>query len=269
MKAKYQKKDVSIYGEQNVEDSLSYFYNENTKLNSYQMRILGERINNFFNNDYLVINSNFPYKIYPNSKTIDLNNYINFDPQKLFLDVLKNRESVRNYKDYKISLNEITSILYNSYGRINKKELIKRNVPSAGSLYPLEIYLVTFNSHIPNGIYHYNVIDNKLELITEGDFLDYISKNVWAEPLIELKKSSAVLVTTGILERLYLKYNERAYRFMLHESGFVAQNISLISESLSLGTCMMGGYNDEKINQILGIDGVFESITNILTIGKK
>lgn len=51
--------------------------------------------------------------------------------------------------------------------------------------------------------------------------------------------------------------------------GFVAQTISLLAEALDLGSCMLGGYNDDKVNDFLGVDGVFETINNVLVVGKK
>jgi len=56
---------------------------------------------------------------------------------------------------------------------------------------------------------------------------------------------------------------------MLHESGFFAQTFSLIAEQLTLGSCMVGGYIDDKINNFIGIDGVFETIQNVIIFGKK
>ena len=78
-----------------------------------------------------------------------------------------------------------------------------------------------------------------------------------------------MVITTGLYERLAIKYGERAYRFMIHESGFVAQNMSLVLEAIGLGSCMVGGYLDDKVNEMLNIDGVFETTHNILIFGKK
>lgn len=73
----------------------------------------------------------------------------------------------------------------------------------------------------------------------------------------------------NFIERLLIKYGDRGYRFLMQESGFVAQTISLLAESINLSSCMLGGYNDDKVNEFIGIDGVFETINNIIVIGKK
>lgn len=64
----------------------------------------------------------------------------------------------------------------------------------------------------------------------------------------------------NFIERLLIKYGDRGYRFLMQESGFVAQTISLLAESINLSSCMLGGYNDDKVNEFIGIDGVFETI---------
>lgn len=68
---------------------------------------------------------------------------------------------------------------------------------------------------------------------------------------------------------MYIKYGERAYRFILLEVGFLGQTISLLAEALNLGSCMLGGYHDSNIEDFLGIDGQLESIQNSIVIGKR
>ena len=144
-----------------------------------------------------------------------------------------------------------------------------RNVPSGGGLYPLEMYIVLFNAHIPLGLYHYRPDINCLEEIKQGLFLKELSEVIQAEPYVNIQNASAVLMTTGLIERQNIKYGERAYRFLMQESGAVGQNISLIAETLNLGTCWVGGYLDDKLNEFIGIDGVFETVNNVIIIGEK
>jgi len=165
-------------------------------------------------------------------------------------------------------------LLYYSYGiRKSSKtpDDIKwsyRFVPSAGGLYPMEIYVAVFNSSIGQGIYHYNPEKNSLIMIKEGDYTMYLQQNAGANPWVDLSTASCMVLTTSFFERQLIKYGERAYRFMLMEIGFVAQNMNLISETIGLGTCMLGFYHDDKINDMLGINGVGETIQNVLVIGK-
>ncbi len=277
IKDKYNEKDGSMYGKKNIEESIAMLYHENSKFTTHTIRTQGEKIGGF-NNPYIIERASQPFKSYPNSKSIDLSVYENFKPKETLYNCLIKRRSIRDYdKEYKISLNELTALLYNSYGVTFKSKIVGfdvdghiglRNVPSGGALYPLELYIVVFNAHIPSGLYHYRADNNSLELLKEGSFIEKLLKIIQAEPYVNMRTSSALIITTGIIERLLIKYGDRGYRFLMQESGFVGQTISLLAESINLSSCMLGGYNDDKVNDFLGIDGVFETVNNIIVIGK-
>lgn len=275
---KLQKLDVTIFGEKNIEDSLAMLYHENSKFNDYKMRRDGEQIA-AFNNPYITARAAQPYKIYPANLSIDLSLY-KASPSTTLHDVLNTRRSLRQYDGkYKISLNELAYILYNSYGVTKTSKITEsfdvngswglRNIPSAGGLYPLELYIAILNGHITSGIYHYRIDTNALELIKEGDFREYLRKNMQCEPYVDISSASAVMFSTGIYERVVIKYGERAYRFLIQESGIVGQTITLLINSIGLGSCWIGAYMDDKINELLGVDGVYETVNNVIVIGKK
>lgn len=277
IKKRLDERDGTLYGKKNIEDSLAMLYHENSKFTKYSLRLQGEKIG-FFNNRYIIERSSQPFKCYPSCEIIDLSTYEEFKPEYNFFEILTKRRTIRDYdKDYKISLNEIALLLFNSYGVTHKIKLLQdikghiglRNVPSGGALYPLEIYIVVFNAHIPSGLYHYRSDKNFLEKIKEGNYVDDLLKIIQVEPYVNMKSSSMLIITTGIIERVLIKYGERGYRFLMQESGFVGQTISLLAESINLGSCMLGGYNDDKVNSFLGVDGVFETINNIIVIGAK
>lgn len=278
LQKKLSKLDVTIFGKKNIEESLAMLYHENSKFNKYKLRKNGERIE-AFNSPYIIARAAQPYKIYPANISIDLNLY-KMAPQVALHEILALRRSLRQYNEnYKISLNEIAYILYNSYGVTKTFKIADsfeadgnwglRNVPSAGGLYPLELYIVILNGHISSGIYHYRSDTNTLELIKEGNFLDYLRENMQCEPYVNISTASAVIFSTGIFERVAIKYGDRAYRFLIQESGIVGQTITLLLESIGLGSCWIGAYIDDMINELLEIDGVYESVNNVIVIGKK
>lgn len=278
LQKKLSKLDVTIFGKKNIEESLAMLYHENSKFNKYKLRKNGERIE-AFNSPYIIARAAQPYKICPANISIDLNLY-KMAPQVALHEILALRRSLRQYNEnYKISLNEIAYILYNSYGVTKTFKIADsfeadgnwglRNVPSAGGLYPLELYIVILNGHISSGIYHYRSDTNTLELIKEGNFLDYLRENMQCEPYVNISTASAVIFSTGIFERVAIKYGDRAYRFLIQESGIVGQTITLLLESIGLGSCWIGAYIDDMINELLEIDGVYESVNNVIVIGKK
>ncbi len=278
IKDKYNAKDGSMYGKKNIEESVAMLYHENSKFTAHTMRTQGEKIG-MFNSPYIVERASQPFKSYPGKEAIDLSIYENFKSKESLYDCLTNRRSTRDYdRAYKISLNELTALLFQSYGVTFKSKIVgfdvdghigMRNVPSGGALYPLELYVVILSGHIPLGLYHYRAENNTLEFLKGGDFVDDLLKIIQAEPYVNMRTASALIITTGIIERLLIKYGDRGYRFLIQESGFVGQTICLLAESIKLGSCMLGGYNDDKVNDFLGVDGVFETINNVIVIGKK
>ena len=89
------------------------------------------------------------------------------------------------------------------------------------------------------------------------------------EPYVNISGASAVIFSTGIFERLAIKYGDRAYRFLMQESGIVGQTITLLADSIGLGSCWIGAYIDDKINELLGVDGVYETVNNVIVVGKQ
>lgn len=272
--------DISLYGSDEIVNSLALLYHENSKLSSYGMRMLGERIG-AFSIPYTAKRALQPYKIYPNSKCICLASSVSnssIDSIKLS-KLLLQRKSTRTYDaSYILSKGQLATLLYHTYGVTSWQEVYigeervakgRRNIPSAGGLYPLEIYVITLHSEIPSGLYHYNAKDNRLELIHEGDYKSKLLTSIQAEPYVDLSSSSVVILITAFPERQMIKYGERAYRFLQAEVGSVTQMLSLLAEAEGLGSCIMGGYNDDELNDILEIDGLFECIQSVMIVGKE
>jgi hypothetical protein len=81
---------------------------------------------------------------------------------------LLKRRSIRNYKNEPLSLSDVSQILWAAQGITNKRGF--RTAPSAGALYPLEVYIVAGNVNgLANGIYRYKPEGHKLILVREGD----------------------------------------------------------------------------------------------------
>lgn len=277
IKDTYQLHNQSLYGAKNIKDSVAMLYQENSKLTPVTDRIQGERIAGF-RNPYFTERSVLPYKMYPEDKSYSLKEFVELsDFEDSFTQTIHRRRSVRDYdSEYKVSLFELSQILHFSYG-INHQEdpdfmdgqVSFRYVPSGGGLYPLEIYVALFNSHLEPGLYHYNVRKESLIMVQPGNHLEELRKSVSAEPWVNIKNASGMILITGIIERQIIKYGERSYRFMLQEVGFVSQMISLLCEKNDFGSCMCGMYLDDAVNDFIGIDGVFETVQNTIVFGKK
>ena len=206
------------------------------------------------------------YKAYPRFDQTILPN-----PTRTKIDLEKTileRVSYRNFSKRKISLNDFSDLIYYSVGMknlINSKG--KRNYPSAGARYPLEVYPFIFNvENIRKGIYHYHVKTHSLETI-----LNNISKKHILDQFDQswIKKSALLLVISALFDRTEVKYKNRGYRHVLTEYGHIAQNFYLVGTGLGLGVCSIGGFRDNGLNEFLDIDGVDESVVGVVAIGNK
>lgn len=82
--------------------------------------------------------------------------------------VLSSRRSVRSYSRQPLSLNKLSQLLWVAQGISIRG--IRRTAPSAGALYPLEIYLVAGQTtDIFPGVYRYSSAQHSLNLIKESD----------------------------------------------------------------------------------------------------
>lgn len=178
-------------------------------------------------------------------------------------EILETRKSIRKFSGSYISKKDLSSLLHYSCG-LNKKRTL-RFYPSAGARYPLKTYLILTRTDFPEGIYHYNVRHNYLEKLTTID--KFYSKNYI--PQFGYKSGVACfLVLTSVFKRSVSKYKVRGYRYSFLEAGHIGQNVYLISSLLNIGCCAIGGgFYDGKINELLGIDGIEESVIYIFALG--
>ena len=141
-----------------------------------------------------------------------------------------------------------------------------RSFPSCGGLQSPEIYLsVQHVTDLAPGIYHYQAQQHALELVRQGPHGQAMRKLALDQEHVE--KAAAVLVITGVFERLRWKYRERAYRYMCVDVGCLTQNLYLVGEALGLSVCAIAGFVDDAVEHLLGIDGEDELALLLVTIG--
>jgi len=175
-------------------------------------------------------------------------------------ETLNKRKSVRDYKRGPLSLEQVSQLLWAASGR----NLYRRTAPSAGATYPLEIYIVVGEVEgLEPGIYHYSSSRNSLEMIKEQDVRDRLSRAALGQEMIEEAPVNIIIAadyskTTG-------HYGQRGIRYVHMEVGHVGQNVSLQAIALSLGTVMIGAFEDKEVKEVLGIK---EEPLYIIPVGK-
>lgn len=183
-------------------------------------------------------------------------------------EAIQRRRSVRDYSNQPMTLVELSRLLYYT-GGINAERWGHklRAAPSAGALYPIEIYPIVHRVEgLQPGLYHYAVRDHTLELLRAADLRSEIVRHGLMQEF--LGQANLVLVFTAIFQRLRWKYQERTYRYALLEAGHLGQNVYLAATSMGMGACAVGAFLDDELNAMLGVDGQHEAAIYMLAVGK-
>jgi SagB-type dehydrogenase family enzyme len=175
-------------------------------------------------------------------------------------ETLNKRRSVRDYKKGPLGLEEISQLLWAASG----KNLYRRTAPSAGATYPLETYLVVGEVEgLEPGIYHYSFSSHRLERIREQDIRKKLCRSALDQSMIE--EAPIDIIIAADYDRTTGHYGQRGIRYVHMEVGHVGQNISLQANALSLGTVMIGAFEDNQVKEVLGIK---EEPLYIIPVGK-
>lgn len=187
-------------------------------------------------------------------------------------DALAKRKCIRKFsRGAGLSQNELSCLLYAMYGqsRSGNEDADRRLVPSAGALYPLEIYLATNAvDGLRSGLYHYDSSHHSLEMLASGrTFQAQVHRSYRADD--ETPAAAAVFIfITSVFLRSRVKYALRGYRFALLEAGHAMQNLLLTAVACGVAAVPYSGFYDCVVEEMLEIDGVNESLVYAACVGR-
>jgi SagB-type dehydrogenase family enzyme len=163
-------------------------------------------------------------------------------------EALAQRRSIRAYGGRLLTWDEVSQLLWAAQGTTDPRGL--RTAPSAGALYPLEVYLI-----LPGGWYQYRSQGHQLQQLGSAD----LREELWAAGLRQepLRQAPAIFVITAVVERTARKYGQRAERYAVLEAGHAAQNLLLQATALGLGAVPIGAFDDDRVRAALGLDASF------------
>ncbi|MBE0447673.1 MAG: SagB/ThcOx family dehydrogenase [Actinobacteria bacterium] len=165
-------------------------------------------------------------------------------------EALLKRRSVRRYKDEPLALAEMSQLLWAAQGITDLTGL--RAAPSAGALYPLELYAVVGNvDGLADGIYKYKSEGHGLIKTTDGDRRSELSAAGLGQRMI--KNAAIDIVFSAIYERTTRKYGNRGVRYVYMDVGFAAENVYLQAVTLGLGTVIVGAFDDDAVKSALNM----------------
>ncbi len=156
-------------------------------------------------------------------------------------ETLERRRSKRSFIPKRLSLEQIAQLLWAAQGAFPRG---RRTVPSAGGIYPLEVYLVTREN-----VQRYVPRDHDLVETLRGDVVAQLCEAAGGQEFIREAPASIVIAADhGAMEG---RYGERAERYICMEAGHAAQNIQLQAVALGLGSVPIGAFDDDQVHSVL------------------
>jgi SagB-type dehydrogenase family enzyme len=170
---------------------------------------------------------------------------------------LAQRRSVRDFTEQDLTLEQLSQLLWAAQGVTNAQGF--RTAPSAGALYPLELYVVS-----RDGFYHYRPAGHELALVAAQD----VHQAVWEAGLKQdaLRDAPVVFLLCAVYERTAAKYGQRATQYVHIEAGHAAQNLLLQAVALGLGGVPIGALYEEQLRAALALPEDYEPLY-LLAVG--
>jgi SagB-type dehydrogenase family enzyme len=165
------------------------------------------------------------------------------------------KKSVRSFKPDPLTDAQIGQMLWAANGNIAPDAVSKattKTIPSAGGLYPLEIFLVVGKGSVgslPEGIYRYDAGSHALKTVSDGD-----SRNLLAYACLQqlwMAKAPAIVVITAVFSRITGRYGPRGVQYAFMEAGSASQNLYLQAEALGLHVGAVGAFDDVQVSAVM------------------
>ena len=179
-------------------------------------------------------------------------------------ELLQQRRSIREYVGAPLTREEVMKLLWAGQGITSGRGF--RTAPSAGALYPLELYLVAGDvDDLAPGIYKYNPAKDELALVKEGD----VRASLAAASLGQRSVADGAIdiVVAAVYDRTKVKYGSRGERYVHIEVGHAAQNICLEATALGLGLVTVGAFDDAEVAKTVGMSQD-ESPLYVIPVGR-
>lgn len=161
---------------------------------------------------------------------------------------LKTRRSFRQFGQQPLTLAQLGQLLWAAQGITHPWGF--RTVPSAGGLFPLEVYVeAALVQGLAPGIYRYQASGHRLEVVAAGARNVPLASAALGQSSVE--SAAAVIVLAAVYERTTSQYGERGASYVLLEAGHVAQSIELQAASAGLGAVSIGAFVDRQVSEVL------------------
>jgi SagB-type dehydrogenase family enzyme len=160
-------------------------------------------------------------------------------------EAISRRRSVRRFQNKEMSMEQISQLLWSAQGITGKRGRF-RAAPSAGALYPIEIYLVK-----SDGIFHYEVDSHSLAMKNNSDVRGDLMLAALSQPFV--KEAPVSIIIAAVRSRVTSRYGGRGNRYVEIEVGHVAENVHLQAVALGLATVPVGAFDDDRVSRVLSL----------------
>jgi len=211
-----------------------------------------------------------PFKPFTTGKRVDLAQYLPFAELDRSEDVQEEWEALTLEER---SLADLSHLLYFSNGvtaviPYPEREFLMRAAPSAGGLYPTEVYVATRNyPGLADGLYNYQVRQHELIGFWDGDVHQRLAELSFEHPAIAA--SDLLLIFTGVFYRSSWRYQDRAYRRILLDTGHVWGNSAMMAPYFGREAYPLGGFHDDALEDLLFLERHVESGLMLLALPKQ
>ncbi|MCP5093464.1 MAG: SagB/ThcOx family dehydrogenase [Gammaproteobacteria bacterium] len=165
-------------------------------------------------------------------------------------EAIQLRRSAREFGRRDLALEDVSQLLWAAQGITTRGGF--RTAPSAGALYPLELYVVAGRVEgLSAGVYRYRPRTHELVHMRSGDLRRPIASAALGQSAV--RRAPAVLVIASVYRRTTGKYGERWRCYAHIEVGHAAQNIYLQAIARGLGTVLVGAFDDKEVQEVLGL----------------
>lgn len=179
---------------------------------------------------------------------------------------IKQRRTVRSFQPQTLNRHLVSQLLWAAQG-ITEDSGFKRATPSAGALYPMDVYAVIGKDCVKKmdaGVYHYDSRGHQLAQVAKQDLRGGVAAAALSQTWIAQAPLSFVI--TAEYSRIAVKYGRRGFRYAMIEAGHIGQNLFLQAEALGLKAGIVGAFQDKELNEILKIPHAHEPLL-IMPVG--
>jgi SagB-type dehydrogenase family enzyme len=214
-----------------------------------------------------------PLKSYPPDRFLALPPFPREGPLP---ETLLGRRTWRRFGTAALTRDQVSALLGLTWGvqrwvRLEDGERVAlKTSPSGGARHSVEVYLLAHRvDGLESGLYHYDPDRHGLDRLGERHGPE-LTRQLLPQVGGAFDHAPAVFFMTSVFGRVQWRYQTpRAYRVVLLEAGHLAQTFLLVAEWLGLAPFSTAAIDDDRTEDLLGVDGVGEGVLYATGVGSR